>query len=310
MQPTDRTAAPSCNRYVPSRSRNVSSKYHWTVRTIVIPRQSTQRMTSGRQRSEQASWALALAVFLSLTSSASAQAAVAAVPPAGAEIVSWSLWLQSVVNLMKVVELSAFTFSAYQFWAGRRERIVADTAAALRAVIDSNYQAWQVINSAQGKGGSGGRVEALGDLLRNGVSLAGINLDQAWLERVDLPNATLIRCSLRQAKLTGANLAGANLEGADLRDADLIGANLSNAYLRGANLTNARLSASTLHGADLMDVIGWRELGSISHADIEGVRNTPTGFIAHALDQGAVNVQNDGVQPGDEQGFSREFRVV
>lgn len=223
---------------------------------------------------------------------------------------NWSLWLQSIVNVLKVLELGAFVFSAYQFWAGRRERIAADVEAARRAVIDSNYQAWQVINSAQGKGGSGGRVEALGDLLRNGVSLAGINLDHAWLERVELPGATLIRSSLRQATLTGANLAGANLEGADLRDADLVGANLSNAYLRGANLTNARLSASNLQGADLMEILGWRELSSISHADVEGVRNAPTGFVGHALERGAVNLQNDGELPDDEQGFSREFRAV
>lgn len=172
-------------------------------------------------------------------------------------LVSWSQWLQSIVNLMKVIELGAFIFSAYQFWAGRRERITADAAAARRSVIDSNYQAWQVINSAQGKGGSGGRIEVLGDVLRNGVSLAGINLDHAWLERVELPRATLIRSSLQRATQTVANLAGANLEGADLRDADLIGANLSNASLRGANLTNARLSACNLQGADLMETVGW-----------------------------------------------------
>ena len=59
-----------------------------------------------------------------------------------------------------------------------------------------------------------------------------------------------------------------------------------------------------------MDVIGWREIGSISHAYIEGVRNTPTGFIALALDRGAVNAAHDGELPDDEQGFSREFRAV
>ena len=261
-------------------------------------------------RAERAAWALVLAGLLSVGSSVAAQTIPAPAPAESTAVVSWSLWLQSIVNLMKVIELGAFIFSAYQFWAGRRERIAADADTARRAVIDSNYQAWQVINSAQGKGGSGGRVEALGDLLRNGVSLAGINLDGAWLERAQLPHATLIRSSLRRATLTGANLAGANLEGADLRGADLIGADLSNAYLRGADLTHARLSASNLQGADLMEVIGWRDVISISHADIEGVRNPPTGFIAYALEQGAVNSQHDGELPDDEQGYSREFRAV
>jgi hypothetical protein len=267
-------------------------------------------VTRQHSRAERAAWALAFTALLSAASSLAAQAAPSALRSDPTSLVRWSLWLQSIVNLMKVIELGAFIFGAYQFWAGRRERIAADADAAHRAVIDSNYQAWQVINSAQGKGGSGGRVEALGDLLRNGVSLAGINLDQAWLERVELPSSTLIRSSLRQATLTGANLAGANLEGADLRGADLIGANLSNAYLRGANLTNARLSASNLQGADLMEIIGWREVSSISHADIEGVRNPPTGFIVYALERGAVNSQHSGGLPDDEQGYSREFRAV
>src|SRR5262245_54231932 len=34
----------------------------------------------------------------------------------------WTRWLQILVNLIKVVEMAVFTFSGYQFWAGRRER--------------------------------------------------------------------------------------------------------------------------------------------------------------------------------------------
>ncbi len=250
--------------------------------------------------------ALAGALCLAAASSAAGQAATVAAP-AQAE---WAVWLQSVVNLMKVIELGAFVFSAYQFWAGRRERIAADAETAQRAVIDSNYQAWQVINSAQGKGGSGGRVEALRDLLRNGVSLAGINLDDAWIEGVELPGATLIRSSLRHAKITGANLTGANLEGADLTNADLVGVNFSNAYLRGVTLTGARLSAANLEGADLTDAVGWQDVISISHANIEGVRSAPAGFIVHALNRGAVNLANSGELEGDEQSYSREFRAL
>ncbi len=234
----------------------------------------------------------------------SAQALAAA--PTG----SWALWLQTVVNLMKVVELGAFIFSAYQFWANRQERKVADAAAATRAVIDSNYQAWQVLNSAQGKGGSGGRIEALGDLLRNGVSLAGIKLDDAWLEDVQLPNATLLRSSLQRANLVRANLSGANLEGADLRDADLVAANLSGAYLKGANITGARLSAATLDGADLSDLVGWREVRSVSHTSIDGVRHAPTGFVEFARDQGAVDAVTRAVPEDELDSYSRQFRAI
>jgi hypothetical protein len=37
-----------------------------------------------------------------------------------------------------------------------------------------HYQAWQVINTAQGKGGSGGRIEALQELNMDGVPLVGV----------------------------------------------------------------------------------------------------------------------------------------
>jgi hypothetical protein len=212
---------------------------------------------------------------------------------------TWTLWLQNFVNLMKVLELGTFTFSAYQFWAGRRERIAADKVAAVRSVIDSNYQAWQVINSAQGKGGSGGRIEALADLLRNGVSLAGIRLDDAWLEGVHLPNAMLHGGSFQRTTLKHANFAGANLEGA---------------YLKGANLTRARLSAARLDNVDLTDAIGWREIKSISYASIARVRHAPQGFLDFAKEQGALDglpsASVDAENDADSNAFSREFRSV
>jgi hypothetical protein len=227
---------------------------------------------------------------------------------------AWTLWLQNFVNLMKVLELGTFTFSAYQFWAGRRERIAADKVAAVRGVIDSNYQAWQVINSAQGKGGSGGRIDALADLLRNGVSLAGIRLDDAWLEGVQLPNAMLHGGSFQRTTLKQANFAGANLEGADFTDADLVAADLTGAYLKGANLTRARLSAARLDHVDLTDVIGWREIKSISYASIARVRHTPTGFLEFAKEQGALDglpsASVDAENDTDTNAFSREFRSV
>lgn len=222
---------------------------------------------------------------------------------------TWAVWLQFIVNLMKVLELGTFIFSAYQFWAGRRERIAADAAAAQRAVIDTNYQAWQVINSAQGKGGSGGRIEALADLLRNGVSLAGINLDGAWLEKVRLPGAILTRASLQRTTLVGAVLSGAHLEGADLCGADLAAADLTNAYLRGVNFAEARLSAARLDGADLTDITGWREVRSYGHTSLLGVRNAPPGFLDFARERGAIDERF--IPDEDEHtGFSRELRAV
>ncbi len=84
----------------------------------------------------------------------------------------------------------------------------------------AHYQAWQVINSAQGKKGSGGRIEALQNLNQEGVSLGGVNLDNANLAGIDLANASLSGASLQSANLERANLQGANLQGADIGGAN------------------------------------------------------------------------------------------
>ena len=54
-----------------------------------------------------------------------------------------------------------------------------------------HYQAWQVINLAQGKPGEGGRTAALEDLCKDGVSLSNIDLSNAIIPGVFLKNANL-----------------------------------------------------------------------------------------------------------------------
>src|SRR5437867_1787758 len=96
-------------------------------------------------------------------------ATVTAVDSAGRAraVPAWAFWLQ---QSWAGAELLALLFAAYQLWARRGERRRAEAAAAVEARKASNYQAWTVVNSAQGKGGSGGRIDALQDLNGNGVS--------------------------------------------------------------------------------------------------------------------------------------------
>src|SRR5215475_2615896 len=56
-----------------------------------------------------------------------------------------------------------------------------------------HYQAWQVINTAQGKGGSGGRIEALQELNADGVPLVGVDVSSAFLQGIRLEHANLLR---------------------------------------------------------------------------------------------------------------------
>jgi len=164
-----------------------------------------------------------------------------------------------------------------------------------------HYQAWQVINSAQGRGGNGGRIEALEELNADGVSLVGVDLSSAFLQGVKLKKATLARAtfdeadardaelagadlenaSMRSANLRGARLEGVELQGSDLYDADLNGAQLSGADLSGTNLENADLRDADLRG------VKWKDLRSVKGANVLRVKNAPA-FVAWAKEHGAV----------------------
>jgi len=174
-------------------------------------------------------------------------------------------------------------------------------------VKQKHYQAWQVINTAQGKGGSGGRIEALQELNTDGIPLIGVDLSHAFfqgvrleaaqlsranLNAVDARQSTLDRSDLSYANLESANLRGsrvrsASLEEADLSDADLNGVDLSNSNLAGVDLAN-----TDLRGANLANV-EWKQPKSIKNTDIFGVKNPPDGFVQWALRNGAVQAESD-----------------
>ncbi len=157
-----------------------------------------------------------------------------------------------------------------------------------------HYQAWQVINTAQGKGGSGGRTDALHELNEDHVPLVGVDVSDAFLQKVDLKDADLRRSDFHGADLKGAQLSGASfeqgeLESANLREADLSKVNLTSARIADADLTNANLTGVLLHDAtfDRADLRGvnlagarqWDAIRSLTLANIHGVRNAPEGFV-------------------------------
>jgi hypothetical protein len=165
-----------------------------------------------------------------------------------------------------------------------------------------HYQAWQVINTAQGKGGSGGRIEALQELNADKVPLVGVDVSSAFLQGLNLKGANLMRADfsstdLRNSNLIGVNFTFANLHSANLRDssldhvvfanADLADTDLAGSSMAGADLSGAVLDDSDLRQADLKDVL-WQRIKSIKGANIAGVRNAPEGFQAWATSTGAV----------------------
>lgn len=214
-------------------------------------------------------------------------------------ILEWTAYLLSKWSFMEVLEyLGSFSVlvAVIFYYSESGDRLK-----------QKHYQAWQVINTAQGKGGSGGRIEALQELNADGVPLVGVDASSAFLMGIHLQNAHLNRANLAAADLRDSDLDGAELSfadlhsanfresrltsvsfnQADLRDADLFGANLERADLSGADLSGADLRQADLQG------IRWENLKSLKNTNILGVRNPPAGFVPWALQHGAV-------QKGDE----------
>ncbi|PYY02822.1 MAG: hypothetical protein DMG64_10285 [Acidobacteria bacterium] len=174
-------------------------------------------------------------------------------------------------------------------------------------VKQRHYQAWQVINTAQGKGGSGGRIEALQELNHDGVALIGVDVSGAFLRSISLPNARLRRSdfsaadirngnfesadlqdsNFRSANFRQSNFQGASLAGAEMDDADFAGADFSRADLSGAALDNADLRQASLKNSN------WNRIRSIKGANLYGLHDAPTAFIDWAMKHGAVQMQSD-----------------
>jgi len=209
---------------------------------------------------------------------------------------SWGLsrwaFLAALEHMSSLSMLVAVVF----YFAGTSDRI--------RAKHDT---AWQVINTAQGKGGSGGRIQALEGLNRDRVALVGVDVSGAFLEGLQLRKAELARANLEGADARNSDFSGAHLEfaalgSANLRHAVLSGADLANAGLNDADLASADLSEADLTGASLdnadlrfanLQRARWRGIRSIENANIFGVKNAPAGFVEWALTRKAIAKPED-----------------
>jgi len=174
-------------------------------------------------------------------------------------------------------------------------------------IKQKHYQAWQVINTAQGKGGSGGRIEALQELNEDRVPLVGVDVSGAFLQGVRLERASLVRANfnsadLRESDFVAADFSGADLHSANFRQARLHNANLQNVSAEDADFSGAGLSGADLAGADLDNAdlrfadlasVRWRDLHSLKNVNLFGIKNAPEGFVAWALQHGAVQVESE-----------------
>jgi hypothetical protein len=214
-----------------------------------------------------------------------------------ADYAAYQLGRWPVVELLEYLGSFSILFTAIVYFAGTADRLK-----------QKHYQAWQVINTAAGKGGSGGRIDALQELNSDGVSLTGVDASGAYLQGLQLANAQARRANFSEADLRGADFHGASLPDADLHFVNLRGANLQNCNLAGARIDEADLAgadfsrvdlkAVVLDGADLrhanLDHIrNWKAIKSLDKANISGVRSAPDGFVEFARKKGAIEVEKD-----------------
>src|SRR5713226_7641755 len=156
-----------------------------------------------------------------------------------------------------------------------------------------HYQAWQVINTAQGKGGNGGRLDALQELNEDRVPLVGVDVSGAFLQGLHLEKANLARANFNSADVRNAVLVSIDFSDADLRSANFRDSSLHNAWFRNAALDDTDFSAADLSGADLSGAslnsadlrnanlrgIDWQHIANIKGANIAGVKEPPEGFV-------------------------------
>jgi len=174
-------------------------------------------------------------------------------------------------------------------------------------VKQKHYQAWQVINTAQGKGGNGGRLDALEELNDDRVPLVGVDVSGAFLQGLHLEKADLTRANFNAADVRNAILPAIDLSDADLRSANLRECNCRSAVFRGANLDEADFSGADLSGVDFTgatlvnadlrnaDLRGanWRRIRTIKGVNLAGVKNAPDGFLPWAMKNGATESASD-----------------
>ena len=168
-----------------------------------------------------------------------------------------------------------------------------------------HYEAWQVIDNANGIQTSYARRKAIENLHEDRVSFFEIDLPGADLQEINLRGADLRLADLRGANLRGANLRGANLRGANLSKTNLVKADLSSAHLTkadlsGADLSGAHLTKADLRGADLSsaDLISADLRGadlSYAHLISADLRGADLSY-AHLIGTDLMNANLDGIQ--------------
>jgi pentapeptide repeat protein len=186
----------------------------------------------------------------------------------------WGAFVLSRSAILEMLEYAgslSILVGVIFYFAGARSRLE-----------QKHYQAWQVINTANGTTGNGGRIDALQDLNGDGVPLVNVDVNNAYLQNVQLPGAKLNRGFFSRADMRGANLMNADLSESVMHFTNLRGADLSH-----ANLDSVDFEDADLGGANLEGIVNWQTIASVKRTNVGGVKNAPAGFVDWAKKNGA-----------------------
>jgi uncharacterized protein YjbI with pentapeptide repeats len=181
------------------------------------------------------------------------------------ELSRWA-FLEVLEYLGKLTILISLILWIYPGFEQRRQAVESAKQAAADARKSRHYVAWQTINSAVGKPGNAGRVDALQDLNSDGVQLDGISLSghAALAGPMDLTKASMTFADFSDGKYINVNFSLANLDFSTW----------SNAMCESCNFQGTSLWASKFSGSTFV----WCDFGCPSNNITKGGALIQTQF--------------------------------
>jgi uncharacterized protein YjbI with pentapeptide repeats len=123
-----------------------------------------------------------------------------------------------------------------------------------------------------------------------GAMLYGRDFTGQGLDGANFAHANLDTARMNGAHLRTANFRAARFCKASLRDANLENADLRHAVLGETTVAGASFKDADLRFASLYRLKDWQAIACIAGANLHGVRDAPEGFVAWALENGAIDV--------------------
>jgi uncharacterized protein YjbI with pentapeptide repeats len=109
------------------------------------------------------------------------------------------------------------------------------------------FQAWQIINSNEGKAGEGGRSLALEQLLKYKENISGISLENAYLKQININNCVLEKINFMNGKFAKSHFINDSFVLCDFTGSQLEKGIFDNVQYVNSNLNKTRFVMSNFN---------------------------------------------------------------